>query len=36
MAIDMPWKLRDALEDIEKDNTNPLVVSFVLLCEEMI
>lgn len=35
-AKDMPWKLRDAMEELDKGNTHPSVVSFILLYKEML
>lgn len=35
-AKDMPWKLRDAMEEFDRDNTHPTMVSFILLCKEML
>lgn len=36
LAQDMPWRLRDAVEELNQDNTHPAVVSFVMLCEGML
>ena len=35
-AKDMPWKLRDAMEELNEDNTHPVVVSFILLYRELL
>lgn len=35
-AKDMPWKLRDVMEELNKDNTHPVEVSFILLCRELL
>lgn len=35
LTIDMPWKLRDALKDMDKDNAHPSAFNFVLFCEGM-
>lgn len=35
LARDMPWKLRDAIEELDKVKTHPSMVRFILLYEEM-
>ncbi|KAI5389830.1 hypothetical protein KIW84_075223 [Lathyrus oleraceus] len=36
VAIDLPWKLENALEDMDENNTHPSARDLVLLCERMI
>lgn len=31
----MLWKLRDVVEELDRDNTHTFVISFILLHEEM-
>lgn len=35
LTRDMPWKLRDALEDLDKNNTHPSVGRYFLFYEDM-
>lgn len=35
VAIDLPWKLENALEDMDENNTHPSARDLVLLCERM-
>ena len=35
-AKDMPWKLRDVMEELNEDNTHPVEVSVILLCRELL
>lgn len=36
LTIDMYWKLRDALEEMDKDNTHPSAFNFILFYEGMV
>ncbi|XP_050901996.1 uncharacterized protein LOC127109164 [Lathyrus oleraceus] len=31
-AKELPWKLRDAVEELKEDSTPPAIISFILLC----
>lgn len=35
-AEDMPWKLRDAVEELKEDNTHLAIISFIMLCKELL
>lgn len=35
MARDLPWRLDNALEDMDENNTHPSARDLVLLCERM-
>lgn len=35
VAIDLPWKLENSLEDMDEKNTHPSTHDLVLLCERM-
>ncbi|XP_050889226.1 uncharacterized protein LOC127094432 [Lathyrus oleraceus] len=35
-AKELPWKLRDAVEELREDSTPPAIISFILLCKRLL
>ncbi|XP_050896455.1 uncharacterized protein LOC127103232 [Lathyrus oleraceus] len=35
-AKELPWKLRDAVEELKEDSTPPAIISFILLCKGLL
>ena len=35
-AKELPWKLRDAVEELKEDSTPPAIINFVLLCKGLL
>lgn len=36
LVIKVPWKLDDALEDVDGNNIPPSILRFIYLCEHMV
>lgn len=33
---DLPWKLRDTVEELKEDSTPPAIINFILLCRGLL